>query len=148
MKLIKLPSNQCTVIDDVDYERVVVFGGWHVGSSGYVMSDKRIDGKRVMVHLHRFIHPPALGMVVDHKNQDKLDNRRDNLRDATKSLNALNSKISTTNKSGRKGVSWHRGSGRWRAALWLDGRQIHLGFFDDIELASQAYQSRLAEVVV
>jgi hypothetical protein len=147
MRIIELKHGYQVFVDNEDYHRVTTFGGWYVDGRGYAISDKMVNGKRMIIDLHRFIRTPSEGFVTDHINQNKLDNRKSNLRDATKSLNALNSKIPTTNTSGFKGVSWSKVGKKWRSALWLNGKQLHLGYFDTAQEAHGAYQDKLSEVL-
>lgn len=76
---------------------------------------------------------------VDHINMDRADNRWCNLREATNAENNRNRRISPTNRSGRKGVDWHRSSGKFRAQIKVDGKKIHIGIFDKIDDAASAY---------
>lgn len=147
MKPILTKKGYTIMVDEEDYDRLVAIGGWNVDTRGYAVTDKVIDGKRTIIDMHRLLHPPAKGFVVDHINQNKLDNRKSNLRDATKSLNALNSGMWGHNKSGYKGVSWSKQAKKWRATINVQKKQIHLGFFDTPEEAHQAYQSKLSEVL-
>ena len=76
--------------------------------------------------------------LIDHKDQNTLNNTLTNLRPCSKSQNAMNSKIPVNNTSGYKGVSWKQDKKKWKAYLTLDHTQIHLGYFDDIEDAVRA----------
>jgi hypothetical protein len=73
---------------------------------------------------------------IDHINLNKSDNKISNLREATKSENAMNVKLSSKNKSGYKGVSWNKEKNKWKVALKLNGKQKHFGYFNDLEFAS------------
>lgn len=70
------------------------------------------------------------GLVVDHINRDPLDNRIENLRLLTHSQNSLNSK--------RKGYFWN--GCRYRARIYIQGKNIELGTFKTEEEASSAYE--------
>ena len=78
---------------------------------------------------------------IDHRNCDKADNRWRNLRLANHTQNALNAKLTIRNTSGRKGVSWQKSANKWAASIYLDGRKIHLGLFDNIEAAHSSYMA-------
>jgi hypothetical protein len=88
---------------------------------------------------HRMLMKPAEGLVVDHINGNSLDNRLSNLRLATPRQNAQNSKIRKHNKSGYKGVSFCKCTGKWVARIKVSGVYLNLGRFDTPELASAAY---------
>ncbi len=76
---------------------------------------------------------------IDHKNTIYDDNTWRNLRTATISQNARNTKKKKTNTSGFKGVSWRKDGGYWRASIKKDGVQHRLGRFDTAEQAYAAY---------
>jgi len=79
---------------------------------------------------------------IDHANGVGDDNRWSNLREASRTQNAHNLKTPSTNTSGFKGVHWHAGARRWRATIKCEGTTpIHLGYFDDPEMAHAAYCS-------
>jgi hypothetical protein len=102
-------------------------------------SARRVNGKRKAVLLHRVIMDAPDGLEVDHVNGDGLDNRRSNLRLATRSENQHNRRVQNNNTSGFKGVSWHKRDLKWYARIGLDGRRKLLGFFDTPEAAYAAY---------
>ena len=76
---------------------------------------------------------------LDHINQNRSDNRIENLREANGALNRQNTKLQSNNTSGFKGVSKCGASRRWRAEIMIDGRAVRLGWFDTPEEASEAY---------
>lgn len=75
---------------------------------------------------------------IDHINCDRSDNRIKNLRGASLTENNRNTLISSNNTSGVKGVSMAR-SGRWVAKIRDGNKNIHLGTFDSIDEAAEAY---------
>ena len=87
--------------------------------------------------MHREIMKPPKGMVVDHINRDGLDNRRANLRLATRRQNRYNSGPTLRDGTSKyKGVSWDKRRGKWRSILGFDGKMKYLGSFDnEIEAA-------------
>ena len=89
--------------------------------------------------LHRVIMNAPDGVDVDHKNRNKLDNRRCNLRLCTPSENLMNRPKTTANTSGFKGVTFHNKSGKFRAEITAHKKRYHLGYFDTAEEASAAY---------
>lgn len=80
----RLGKGKSTKVDDDDYEKYNHLV-WHLSDTGYAV---RKSGKTV--RLHRLIMDCPEGMVIDHLNGDKLDNRKSNLRICTQSENAKN----------------------------------------------------------
>lgn len=78
---------------------------------------------------------------MDHINGIPNDNRWENLRNITHSQNMMNSKITSRNTSGYRGVSWHKGTQRWCANIKIDGKQICLGYFKEKKEAAQKYEA-------
>jgi AP2 domain-containing protein/HNH endonuclease len=91
------------------------------------------------VPLHRLIMNAPADKEVDHINGDTLDNRRCNLRICSHKENLRNQKLPKNSKSGYKGVTWYKRIKKWRSHIRLNKKQIHLGYFDDIKLAANAY---------
>lgn len=77
---------------------------------------------------------------VDHIDGDRTNNRWANLRAATRSQNAANSKRHKDNRSIAKGVRQTRG-GRWEARIFVRGKPTTLGCFDTVFEASEAYNA-------
>ena len=63
------------------------------------------------------------------------DNKIENLRAATHSENLKNQKLKSSNTSGQKNVGWAKREQRWRVRLTVDGKDKHIGYFKDRELA-------------
>lgn len=87
--------------------------------------------------MHRLILGVDDGVLVDHKDGDGLNNRRANLRPCTHAQNMFNRRLPRNNRSGFKGVYWHKN--RWYAKIQVDRKNIHLGAFTDVEQAAHAY---------
>ena len=77
--------------------------------------------------------------LLDHKDQDKGNNRIDNLRLSTNKQNQENTGEWSTNTSGFKGVSWNKRDRKWQAKITHNGVAINLGHFNTPEEASMAY---------
>jgi hypothetical protein len=88
-----------------------------------------------------FIYGKFPDNVIDHINGIKTDNRIDNLRDVTYAVNNQNQKKGHfDSKSGKLGVSWNSSKNKWVAKIGLNGKQRHLGYFDDVDEANDIYQ--------
>jgi hypothetical protein len=81
---------------------------------------------------------------VDHANHDKLDNRRRNLRLATKTQNQANTRKRHTGSSKYKGAHWDRGYQRWHSMVCIQGKRISLGYFASEIDAARAYDAAAA----
>ena len=93
-----------------------------------------------------YVHGEWPKHQIDHINGDKLDNRIANLRVATTSQNKQNMrKARSDSKSGLIGASWHTKSNKWRAAIQIDGKKKHLGYFDTPEEAHQVFMEHKRE---
>ncbi|MDR4987189.1 AP2 domain-containing protein [Bacillus cereus] len=138
-KKIKLNNGGFALVSDEDFEELSKYK-WHRRSSdGYAARTIYENGKFTTVRMHREIIKAPPGLVVDHINRDRLDNRRENLRIATRSQNTANSIAPSTNKSGYKGVQYRKEQKRWRAVIRVNGKHISLGQYGTAEEAAQAY---------
>lgn len=139
MKFIPLPHGLVAIVDDDDFERCMKFR-WHISSNGYVVSHirsgDRSDTKQL---LSRFVTNAPNGVLVDHKDGNKFDNRKAELRFCTKSQNGWNRGKNKNNTSGFKGVSWDRFKSKWKAQIQVHGKNIYIGRFNDIEECAAAY---------
>lgn len=79
------------------------------------------------------------GLVIDHINGERADNRLANLRVCTFQENHYNRKPRSDNKSGFRGVSWHKQKQKWVAQITVGGKSKFLGFFANPEDAYIAY---------
>ncbi len=142
MKTIKLTQNKVTLIDDEDFERVSQHNWYaHISKDNWrAEREEKINGRKKILIMSRFIMNVVNSkMLVDHKNHNTLDNQKSNLRICTNSENCQNRRKRENNRSGFKGVSWSKIAKRWRAQIKTNGKGIHLGYFNDPELAHKAY---------
>lgn len=77
--------------------------------------------------------------IADHKDRARSNNRWSNLRDSTQKQNSANMATRPSNKIGLKGVSLHRGTGKYVAFIANDRRSRYLGLFDCPAAAHFAY---------
>lgn len=111
---------------------------------GYIVI--RLDGVLYKAHrlawLHTYGKFPAKGL--DHINQNKSDNRIQNLREANQSINMHNVSLKSTNKSGFAGVTWRNDRQKWCARIKVGYKTFNLGLYTDISNAIEA--RKLAEL--
>ncbi len=74
-------------------------------------------------------------IVVDHINHRQFDNRKSELRICSSIENSYNTSLSKNNTSGKNGVS-KMNNGKYRAYIFQNYKQIHLGVYDTLEEAS------------
>lgn len=87
---------------------------------------------------HRLIymmHHGYLPKIIDHIDGNPLNNKIENLREATFSGNSCNSRMSKTNKSGCKGVCWKKDRNSWKVEMYVSGKPKFFGYYKDFELA-------------
>ena len=137
IKLIPLTKGQNAIVDAVDFEWLSQWN-WSAYWNKCTKSFYAQRGLPPQLWMHSFILGCKKGEEGDHKNHDTLDNRRENLRKATRSENARNMRIST-NTSGYRGVCWHQN--RWVAMIKIHQKPIYLGRFRSKEDAARAYDA-------
>lgn len=147
---IALPTGETAVVDAADWPLVCGYRWYAFSGPWTTYARARIgtqdSGRRRYAYLHRLLLGAGVGEQVDHIDHDGLNNRRANLRIATCSQNAGNSRRRSDNKSGYKGVSWYARSGKWWACIRRDGKTRHLGYFSDPWDAAMAYNVAAREV--
>ena len=124
------------IIDVEDIDSVKKYK-WHLSCNGYATNNK-------IGFLHRFIKDCPDDMVVDHKNNNPLDNRKDNLRICTQQQNSMNRSIQSNNTSGVVGVGFSESRNKWYAQIKINKKHKTLGYYENIEDAIQA--RRQAEI--
>jgi hypothetical protein len=108
----------------------------------------KIDGRRFLAHRVIWaMHTGAWPVEhIDHVNLNRSDNRICNLREASRSQNMCNTRIKDKNSSGFKGVSWDRRAKKWRARIFIQNKEMHLGLYVNIDDAVQAYRASALEI--
>lgn len=135
------------LIDYADYADVSQYS-WAIDTRGYVSRKLPRNGqkKRKQIRLHTHLMNTPKGMVIDHINRNPSDNRRQNLRICSYSLNSVNKRLQSNNTSGYRGVSWDNKLNKWQANITVNGFQMNLGRFLTKEEAAEAYRkAALAE---
>lgn len=111
-------------------------GRWCVSTNGYAVRDDFGSGGQ---HFAREALHAKPDEYVDHISMETRDERRENLRICSWSENNCNKTLQSNNKSGYKGVSFHKASGKYMASLWKDGQHHYGGLHETREAAAQAY---------
>jgi hypothetical protein len=129
-------------IDASDLHKVAGFNWFAVVQSYTVYAVRRVSGVKgrgSKISMHRQIIGATNDVQVDHVDLNGLNNRRENLRIATPQQNCFNRRKTRANTSGFKGVCWNRKSRKWQAGIRINGRSVHLGLFETIDAAYNAY---------
>lgn len=131
-----MTQEKWALVDEADYELLSKKTWCYDNGSGYAVS----GGPRGagLVYMHKLLVPEG-GPEVDHRDGNKLNNRRDNLRPATHLQNASNRGKLPSNTSGYCGVYWDKRMSRWFAQLKHAGIQYYLGSCDTPEEAARLY---------
>lgn len=143
---IQLSRNKFAKVSREDYPYLNQFK-WYFNHGYAVRHPKMINGVRKgKIMMHTVVNNTPPGMITDHINGDTLDNRRENLRSVTSQQNAMNSKRPSHNKTGKRGVVWHRRDKVWTARIMYKGKRINLGYFSDLTLAIEARDTKEREL--
>jgi len=140
---IRLTEGKFTLVDQKDFYWLNNFE-WFAKRNSKSFYAVRFDNDcakwPTMVSMHRQIMDSPVGLVVDHRNLDGLDNRRSNLRMATNSQNKCNCERDKTNCTSKyRGVSWDKRGKYWVVYIQIEGKQNRLGKFDNEIDAAKAY---------
>ena len=144
---IRLTQGKYAIVDPEDYERLSKHK-WHAANMRHTFYAERVvrlgkAKKQLTIKMHGEVLKVPDGMFVDHINHNGLDNRKANLRPATRTENNRNRR--KFNKPGCtsrfKGVSRRKGSKKWSVNLWLNGRHKSLGYFENEVEAACAYDN-------
>jgi hypothetical protein len=141
------------MIDSEDRELVAGFT-WRILRVDSGMFYAQATRRQMYVYMHRLIAGAGPSEEVDHRNRNGLDNRKLNLRIATRSQNLANqpkqTRLGRASTSQFKGVCWDRARRKWAvyiAATEPGGpdRRRSLGRFDDEIEAAKAYDAAAIE---
>lgn len=136
-KKIPLGKDKFALVDAEDYEFLSQWK-WHF-HQGYAAHGERIGGRVYTTMMHRVVMMAPECIQVDHANQDKLDNRKGNLRYTDHAGNNKNKGPNSRNTSGFKGVHWHKHHKKWQVAICTSEGRKHLGYFATAEEGALAY---------
>jgi len=135
MKEIKLTQGFVALVDDEDYDCINQFN-WHLlkgTNTNYARRNVYINKKQIGQLLHHFIlkitRNDLTGLEVDHKNQNGLDNQKNNLRVCNRTQNVFNRSPIKNCSSKFKGVSWHKRNKKYTVSIRIKTKLFHLGSF-------------------
>lgn len=145
--------NTFTLVDDEDFEwlnqqkwcakegrnttyvtRTVYLGG---GSK-----NRKYKG----LSMHRVVMNAKKGQEIDHRSRCGLDNTKNNLRVCTRIQNSRNSRPHKISSSRFKGVSWSIYHRKWLSRLYINKKQLHLGYRDSEIECAKLYDKKAKEL--
>jgi len=142
---IPLTKGKFAIVDPDDYERLSKYK-WHAERATRTFYAARSiyvkNGRNKHIAMHREIIKAPDGIFIDHINHNGLDNRKANLRLATRAQNGFN-RLKTLKKtwSTYKGVFFHTRHKKWQARIVTHGQAKHLGTFANENDAAKAYDN-------
>ncbi|MFH1371800.1 MAG: HNH endonuclease signature motif containing protein [Planctomycetota bacterium] len=139
---IDLGQGKFTIVEPPDYYRLQCFKWWlHSNGSNLYAARTAItdDLQAKIIYLQRQIMQPPDHLVVDHKNCDSLDNRRENLRVVTQAENMRNRRKRKNTSSRFIGVWFDKKRNKYTVQIRYKGRKLWLGRFKSETDAARAY---------
>lgn len=151
MKLIPLTQGKFAQVDDQDFEYLNQFkwgASKPTNNNNYYATRTFQEGeKRKQIKMHREIlgltDPKQLG---DHKDNDGLNNQRNNLRACNYSENARNKRKSNNKTSKYKGVCFYKRYGKWMTQVRVNNKVRCFGYFKTEIEAAKMYDTKAKEV--
>lgn len=129
---VKLTNSEEIMFCDLeDWDKLKIFC-WSKGNTGY--AEARVNGRTTL--FHHLVLECKKGMVRDHKNRNKLDNRKDNLRIVTYFENNVNVERANSNLYGVPGA--YKNGNRIVVRINVRGKPIYLGTYKTVEEAKEA----------
>ena len=127
-KTIPLTRGAVALVDDDDYDLLISIGKWHLSDTGYAVIRRKLNGNYKTIRMHRVVNKTPIDKITDHLNNNRLDNRKANLRSATHKQNAQNRRV--------KGYTWDSYKGKWIVRY----RNTFYGRYETEVEAQRAYQ--------
>jgi hypothetical protein len=142
MKCIQLNNGYSATVDESDYDELMKYS-WFA----HIVGDKIYARNTKMTYMHRLITNAHESAVVDHRDNNGLNNTKDNLRCCNKSQNGANRKGPNKNsRSKYLGVCLFTQTNRWQARVQKDGKYYHVGYFKSEDEAALAYNKKAKEL--
>ena len=137
---IPLTRGKVAIVDVEDFEKLSHFKWYaHKGRNGNFYAYRRASHNGRMISMHGAVSGPGL---VDHKDRDGLNNRRENLRPCTNSQNCANAVRPKRSKSKYRGVYPSNGkTSTWKVSITYKNKQLHLGCYSSRIEAAKIYDN-------
>lgn len=154
MKRIELTQGQVAFIDEEDYDLISRIK-WYANKS---KRKQHVYGFRAVatcncpfstkfhtIYMHRLVMHCPESKEVDHRDHNTLNNQKLNLRICTHAENQANARSNRLTSSCYKGVSWRMRSKKWVAAIQVNKKVKHLGYFTNEQDAARCYDNAAAK---
>ncbi len=149
VKHIPLTQGKFAIVDDEDYDYLMQWKWFaakdkntYYAKRNQVVAEIKFGEKRTTLSMHRIIMKTPIGMEVDHRDHNGINNRKKNMRNCSHMHN-LQNKISIIGTSQYKGV-YKRGC-KWIAAIRHNRKIRHIGIYLSEETAAKAYDEKAVE---
>lgn len=146
MKKIYLSKEKFALVDDEDFEWLSKWNWYATERNGNWYATREVNLSIIPIRKRQriYMHDEIMGTKseqpeIDHKNNNGLDNRKENLRHATRVQNSINSRKRKNTTSKYKGVFYNKGKKGWDARISLNGVQKFLGRFQNEKEAARKY---------
>jgi len=140
-RVCKNTGKYVALVDDEDFDSLNSFL-WYTqkhGNTFYAGRKITINGKLTAQYMHGVI---LNGKGIDHIDHNGLNNQKANLRLCTQRENQMNRSKSINKSSVYKGVYFYKRTGKWKAQIAINGKNIHLGYFASEVEAAKAYNDK------
>ena len=145
IKTIKTRKGEEILVDDDVIDFLSTYT-WFITNRGYAVRAIKKNGKTDKVFMHRQLLDAQKGQQVDHRDGNRLNNQKGNLRICTSLQNSWN-RTCTWSRTGFKGVVWHaRRKKPFQARIKINGHQTSIGYYYTAEEAYIAYCTRAREI--
>jgi len=138
MKIIRLTKGYAALVDDEDFALLSQFKWNAKECANSVYAKRKVQGKDLTMH-RAILGITDPQVKIDHIDGSGLNNQRCNLRIATSHQNQHNRRLNKNSTSGFKGVTWRKDLNKWNAALEINTKRFHLGYFECPLQAAHAY---------
>lgn len=141
MKKIPLTKGKFALVDNEDYGALSKHR-WSFNACGYAFREIGTRPNRKVILMHRVILNAPKNRFVDHANQNRIDNRKNNIRLCRPNQNTQNQKLRSDSQSGIKGVRKRNRKGSpvsYQVRIGINSARIHVGEFKCPKLAAAAY---------
>lgn len=139
MREIPVSGGDVALVDDDLFDHLSKFS-WSASRRPTVTYAVTWPTSERCIRMHQMVMELSgvrVDVMIDHRNGNGLDNRRENIRPATGSQNMMN-REHRKGRSGYRGV-WQTKEGRWAAFICVNRKRTYLGRFDTAEKAAEAY---------